>query len=160
MPNLLALLLLPALLIFSLYHLTLWFSFFAIRKMVFWRRISTVSALSHVLFTIGVFAVLYLDFRTAGNLLAADMAFDSFLLNNGQFWQVLLIFDTLAAVTMVGILAILDYAGIGLGPVLPVTVGIVLLLGTFQWYWIGGILGAMFERIWSGLKTQGDDGGL
>jgi hypothetical protein len=160
MPNLLALLLLPPLLIFSLYHLSLWFDLFAIRRMLFWRRVSAVSALSHVLIAMGIFGLLYLDFKSAVSLLSADLAFDAFLLNNGQFWQTLLVFDTLAAVTVVGLLAILDYAGTGPGPILPLTMGLVLILGTFQWYWIGGILGAVFERVWSGLKTQGEDRGL
>ena len=106
----------------------------------------------------GVFGVLYLDFRTAAALLAVDLAFDTVLLNNGQFWQGLLVFDTLAAVTMVGILAILDYAGLGTDAILPVTIGIVLLLGTFQWYWVGGIFGVVLERLWFGLKTQDEDG--
>jgi hypothetical protein len=37
-----------------------------------------------------------------------------------------------------------------------ITMAIIYTLGTVQWYWIGGAIGALLERFWSGLKT-GDE---
>jgi len=140
------------LLIFGLYHLSLWFDMFRMRRMVFWRRVGSSSAIAHALFMGGLFVVFYLDYGAAGELVGIDIAFDAFLLNSTQFWQAMLLLDTLAAVTMIGILAALDYFGMTFGPIIPLTLAITLVLGTFQWYWIGGAIGAAFERLWTGLK--------
>jgi hypothetical protein len=153
-----ALFLLPPLLIFGLYHMGLWFNLMGLRRMVFWRRVATSSAAAHVLFAAGALLVAWVDFGTTGRLIAPDMGFDAFLLAGGEFWRLLLIFDTLPAVAMIGILGGLDYLGMGVGPIVPVTFGVILVLGTLQWYWIGGALGALGERVWSGLKTQDGDG--
>ena len=90
-------------------------------------------------------------------VIAQREEFQSFLLNNGQFWQGLFVFDTLATITVTGILAILNYAGLEGGLAFPITAGITILLGTFQWYWVGGIMAVILERIWSGLSTQDED---
>jgi hypothetical protein len=37
-----------------------------------------------------------------------------------------------------------------------VTFAITYIVGTFQWFWIGGGVGALLEKFWEGLKT-GDE---
>jgi hypothetical protein len=153
----LALMLLPPLLIFGLYHLTVWFDIFGMRRRVFSRQVGVSSGLAHGLLALGGFGLLYVDYESTATMFGNDMGFAAFLMNSRDFWQFLLLFDTLAGVAMLGLLALLDYVNLGTGPIVPVTAGMVLLLGTFQWYWFGAAAGATLERIWSGLKTQDED---
>ncbi len=150
-------LILPPLLIFGLYHLLLWFDLFGMRDRVFWRRVGWSSACAHVLFTAGAFVLTWIDYRSTDRLFGA-VSLDVFIMNSNEFWQVLFLFDTLSAVALLGLLAILDAAGVGSVPMATLTAGVVLSIGTFQWYWVGGVVGALLERVWSGLKTQDDDG--
>lgn len=158
MRYLLALFLLPPFLIFGLYHLTLWFGLFGMRARAFWRRVALSSALSHVLFTFGVFGVVWADYQSATALFGNDPGFPGFLANSSGILQLMLVFDTLAAVALIGILTMLGSAGLEGATILSLGAGVVLVLGTFQWYWLGGAAGALLERVWSGLKTQEDDG--
>ena len=57
---------------------------------------------------------------------------------------------TLAAFTL------MDRAGIS-GGVLEAAIGMTYIVGTLQWYYVGGGVGAVLEKIWGGLKT-GEDG--
>ena len=50
----------------------------------------------------------------------------------------------------------MDRMGIS-GFLLPVTFSVVYVLGTLQWYFGGGAIGAGLYRVWEGLKT-GEDG--
>jgi hypothetical protein len=37
------------------------------------------------------------------------------------------------------------------------TIAITFLVGTLQWFFLGGAAGALLERFWAGLKTGDDD---
>jgi hypothetical protein len=155
----LALILLPPLLVFGVYHLSLWCNVMAIQGRVFWRRVALASAISHLLLVIGFFLFSYVDYRLNRNISGAAAAFDMFLFNRSPFWSLLLLFDTAAMVLLLGVFGALDWLGISIGITLSLTSGIVLLAGTLQWYWIGGAIGAGLERLWSGLKGPDDEPG-
>jgi hypothetical protein len=53
---------------------------------------------------------------------------------------------------IVGVFSILDRAGLN-PPVLALTVAITYIVGTLQWFFAGGALGAILERFFEGLKT-------
>lgn len=151
-----ALFLLPPLLIFGIYHLTLWLNVLGIRGMVFWRRVALASAIAHVFLAAGLFLFSYLDYRA--NAALVGQAFDTFFFNRSAFWHVMLVFDTVPTVVLLGVFGVLDRFSISFLPVIPLTFGIVLLAGTIQWYWVGGGIAAACERLWSGLKTPDDEG--
>ncbi len=154
-----AVILLPPLLVFGVYHLSLWFNVMDIQGRVFWRRVALASAISHLLLAVGFFVFSYMDFRLTTNIAGSAQAFDAFLFNRSPFWSLLLVFDTGAMVVVLGVFGALDWLGISLGFTVPLTAGIVLLAGTLQWYWVGGAIGAGFERLWSGLKGPEDEPG-
>ncbi len=159
MTYVLAVVFLPPLLIFGLYHLSLWFNFLGIGQMAFWRRVALTSAISHGLLVTGFFVFSYLDYQASRDLILLGKTFDSYLFNRSQFWQLLAIFDTFPTVTLLGLFALLDRFGLGSPQLVAVTIAIVYLTGTFQWYWVGGGIGAVFEKLWSGLKGPDDTGG-
>ena len=66
------------------------------------------------------------------------------------------IFDTVPMLVLLGLFSILDHLSVNLHGLLTVTVAVTYIIGSLQWYFIGGGTGAVFERFWSGLKT-GDD---
>ena len=43
------------------------------------------------------------------------------------------------------------------GQMLLVVLGLIYVVGTVQWYFVGGAIGAILEKIWGGLKT-GEEG--
>lgn len=155
----LAVVLLPPLLVFGIYHLSLWFDVMAIQGRVFWRRVALASAISHLLLAIGFFLFTYTSYRLNANIPGSAQAFGAFLFNQSPFWSLLLIFDTVAMVMLLGVFGALDWLGISFGITVPITTGIVFLAGTLQWYWIGGAVGAALERLWSGLKGPDDEPG-
>jgi len=151
--------LLPPLLVFGVYHMSLWFNVMDIRGRIFWRRVALASAISHLLLAGGFFLFSYMDFRLNTTIAGSAQAFDASLFNQSPFWSLLLIFDTGAMVLLLGVFGALDWLGISFGFTVPLTAGIVLLGGTLQWYWVGGAIGAAFERLWSGLKGPEDEPG-
>ncbi len=155
----LAVILLPPLLVFGIYHLLLWFNVMAINGRVFWRRVALASAVSHVLLVTGFFLFSYMDYRLHVNIAGTPQAFDAYLFNQSPFWSLLLVCDTAAMVVLLGVFGALDWLGISFGTTVALTAGIVLLAGTLQWYWIGGVIGAGLERLWSGLKGPEDEPG-
>ena len=40
---------------------------------------------------------------------------------------------------------------------LVLTLGITYVVGSIQWFLIGGGIGALLEKFWSGLKTRDDE---
>jgi hypothetical protein len=46
---------------------------------------------------------------------------------------------------------------VGGGTMLVAAIGITYVVGTAQWYFVGGGIGAILQKIWDGLKT-GEEG--
>ena len=157
MTYILAATLLPPLLIFGLYHLATWFNLFGISNMVFWRRLALTSAIAHGFLATGLFLFSYYDFQTNRLLVSGGSSFEAFLFSRSEFWRLMVIFDTVPTLLTLGLFSAADRFGVPLSQPLLVTVFIVFLAGTAQWYWVGGDLAAALERIWEGLKTQDDD---
>jgi hypothetical protein len=60
---------------------------------------------------------------------------------------------------MLGILAVytvMAHLGVS-GGLLGVALAGTYLIGSLQWYYVGGAVGAVLEKLWGGLKT-GEDG--
>ncbi len=155
----LALVVLPPLFVFGIYHLSLWLNVAGIRSRVFWRRVALASAISHGVLALGFFLFSWLDYRMSGDIAGVNQSFESFLFNTSPFWSLMSVFDTIAMVVLLGVFGTLDNLGVGFGPVVGLTAAVVFLVGTLQWYWVGGSIGAAFERLWSGLKGPDDDPG-
>ena len=155
----LAAVLLPPLLVFGVYHLSVWFNVRGIGRDVFWRRVALASAISHLLLAIGFFCFSYFDYRLNGNIAGTPQRFDDFLFNRSPFWSLLFVFDTLAMGVLLGVFGALDWLDIRFGMTVPLTTAIVGLVGTLQWYGVGGAIGAGVERLWSGLKGPEDEPG-
>jgi hypothetical protein len=51
------------------------------------------------------------------------------------------------------LLAGLDRAGLNPPGLVAITVGITYIVGTVQWFFVGGAVGALLERFFEGLKT-------
>ena len=151
-----AIVLLPPLLIFGIYHLSLWFNLLGIRRMIFSRQIATTSAIAHALLITGFFVFSCLDYQANRDLVFVGQTFDSFLFNRSEFWNLVVIFDTVPTLALLGLFAALDRLGIALPGLVGITVAVVFLLGTLQWYWVAAGLGALFQKIWSGLKGPPD----
>lgn len=64
--------------------------------------------------------------------------------------------DTAPLLVVLAVFTIMDRAGIA-GPLLPPTIALVYVVGTLQWYYLGGGVGLLLDRFWNGLKT-GEDG--
>ena len=144
---------LPPLFVFGLYHLLTWFDVFGINKRSFWKRLAIASAISHLLLVSGFFAFAYFDFRTHFLLEPEGMTFGSYLFNRTEFWRVMTIFDTGPMLAVIGLSSILDRAGINPPGFLVWVVVISYVVGTLQWFFVGGGLGALMERFFEGLKT-------
>jgi hypothetical protein len=156
MLNALLAVLIPLLLVFGLYHLLTWFNVFHINERVYWRRVGLTAAISHFLLATGFFVFTWLDLQENRVYVAQGMTYSTYLFQHSAFWQLLSIFDT---VPMLGVLAaftIMDRSGIS-GGVMAVAIGMTYIVGTLQWYYLGGGIGAVLEKIWGGLKT-GEDG--
>ena len=84
------------------------------------------------------------------------MDYATFLFQHSAFWQMLAIFDTAA---MLGTLAVFSLMGpaVGSDRLLLVAMSLTYIVGTFQWYYVGGAVGAILQKVWDGLKT-GDEG--
>jgi hypothetical protein len=157
MPSTLISIALSVLLVSGLYSAMMWLDLFGIRHQDFWRRVALASALGHFLLSVGFLTVAYLDFRATSDLLGTGVSFSAYLFNNPDLWRVFLVFDTLAAVAVLGFLGVVDAIGSGAGAILGVTVVAVVALGTFQWYAVGGLVGAGLARLVSGLRTPEDE---
>jgi hypothetical protein len=142
----LASLLLPPLFVFGVYHLLTWFNVLRINERVFWKRVAITSAISHILLASGFFVFTYLDARDA-------TPFDVYLFNRSDFWRLMTIFDTAPMLVIVGVFSGLDRAGVNPPGLIAWTIAITYVVGTLQWFLVGGGIGALLERFFEGLKT-------
>jgi len=152
----LALFLLPPLLVFGLYNLSVWFNILGVARHPFWKRVALVSTASHVLFALGVAVLLYVDFRSTAGMFGGSDSFGAFLMNSTDLWQAVLVFDTVAAVSILGLMAVFSSSGAAIAA--PLVLTTVLVVGSVQWYLVGAFVGWLLDRLWSGLKTQDEDG--
>jgi hypothetical protein len=140
--------LLAPLFVFGVYHLLTWFNIFRINERVYWKRIAIASAISHVLLFTGFLVFSWFD--------AAGAPFGQYLFNNSEFTRLLRVFDTAAMVIILLVFSAMARAEINPPGLLVLTLGISYVVGSLQWFLIGGGIGALLEKFWSGLKT-GDD---
>jgi|RhiMetdeSRZDD1v2_1073273.scaffolds.fasta_scaffold01255_2 hypothetical protein len=137
--------LLPPLFVFGVYHLLTWFNVFEINGRVFWKRVAITSAISHVLLASGFFAFSYFD--------AKDLNFGVYLFNGSNFWRLITVFDTAPMLVIVLVFSLLDRAGLNPPGLVAMTLVITYVIGTLQWFFVGGALGALLEKFFEGLKT-------
>src|SRR5262245_12867932 len=149
-------LLMPILLVFGLYHLLTWYNVAGINRRPLWQRVGMAAAISHILLVAGFFAFSYFDYNANRNTTLAGFGFDGYLFNRSEFWRLMTIFDTAPMLVLLMIAAVLDRVGLN-APLVLVAAGVTLVVGTVQWYFLGGLAGVLLSRFWSGLKTGDDD---
>jgi hypothetical protein len=142
-------LLLGPLFVFGIYHLLTWFNIIHINRRVFWKRVAITSALCHVLLAAGFFIFSYVD--------AGGATFGPYLFNESSFWRLMEIFDTAAMMVILLLFSALDRAGLNPPGLVGMTIAITLIVGTLQWFFIGGGIGALLERFFEGLRTPDPD---
>jgi hypothetical protein len=147
--------LIPLLLVFGLYHLFTWFNVFRINSMVYWKRVGLAAAISHFLLATGFFVFAWFD-HTGLAFRLSGMDYATFLFQYSTFWQMLAILDTLAMLAILGIFSLMSPATPS-DQLLVVAIAMTYLVGTAQWYFLGGGIGAVLQKIWDGLKT-GEEG--
>jgi len=147
--------LIPLLLVFGLYHLFTWFNVFRINERAYWKRVGLTAAISHFLLVTGFFVFVWYD-HTGPAYRLSGIDYAVFLFEHSAFWQMLAIFDTVA---MLGILAVFSLMNpsVAADGMLIVAIAMTYLVGTAQWYFLGGAVGAALQKIWDGLKT-GEEG--
>ena len=148
--------LLPVLLVFGLYHLFTWFDVFRINSLPYWKRVGVTAAISHFLLVTGFFVFTYFDWQANRVYVLLGMNYSTFVLKHSAFWQLLMVFDTAPGLGVLAAFSLMNRAGISTF-LLPVAMVITYLVGTLQWYFLVGGIGALLERFWSGLKT-GEEG--
>ena len=148
--------LLPLLLVFGLYHLFTWFNVFRINERAYWRRVGLTAAISHFLLATGFFLFAWFDLHSNRAYVALGMSYATFLFQRSAFWQLLGVFDTIPMLGILAAFTVMNALGIFSG-VLPVAIILTYVVGTLQWYYVGGAIGAILEKIWGGLKT-GEEG--
>ena len=144
----------PLLLVFGLYHLLTWFSLFGINQRVFWKRVAMTSTISHVILAAGFFAFSYIDYRMNQNTLFAGLGFDVYLFNRSEFWRLTAIFDTAPMLAVLGVAAMLDKLNWNPGGMVAIAAVLTFVIGTVQWYFVGGVIGVLVEKFWTGFKTS------
>jgi len=137
--------LLAPLFVFGVYHLLTWFNVLHINEKAFWKRVAIASALCHILLASGFFAFSYFE--------AGSAPFGPYLFNESNFWRLTEVFDTASMVVILILFAGLDRAGINPPGLVPITIALTLLVGTAQWFFVGGGIGALLERFFQGLRT-------
>jgi hypothetical protein len=141
--------LLAPLFVFGVYHLLTWFNIFRINDRVYWKRIAIASAIAHILLFTGFLAFSWFD--------AAGAPFGPYLFNNSEFTRLLRVFDTGAMVIILLVFSAMARAEVNPPGLLVLTLGISYVIGSLQWFLIGGGIGALLEKFWSGLKTRDDE---
>jgi hypothetical protein len=149
-------LLLAPLFVFGVYHLLTWFNILRVNERVYWKRVAIASAISHFVLLTGYLIFSYFDFQGRLQIEATSISFGEFLFSRSGFWRVMTIFDSVPTLVLLTMFFIMDRAGLNPPGLLVGTFAIAYVVGTLQWFWIGGGIGALLERFWSGLKT-GDD---
>jgi hypothetical protein len=137
--------LLPPLFVFGVYHLMTWFNIFGINRRVFWKRVAITSAICHILLASGFFIFSYID--------SGQVAFGSYLFNESNFWKLMGIFDTIAMLLILLLFSAFVRAGVNPPGLVAMTIAITFLVGTLQWFFVGGAVGALLERFFQGLRT-------
>jgi hypothetical protein len=148
--------LLPILLVFGLYHLFIWFNFFRINTLAYWKRVGLTGAVSHFLLATGFFIFTYFDWQANRLFMLLGMNYSTFLFKHSEFWQFLMIFDTLPGLGVLAVFSLMGRAGVS-AYLLPVVMAITYVVGTLQWFFMTGGIGALLQRFWEGLKT-GEEG--
>ncbi len=148
--------LMPALLVFGLFHLLTWVNLFGVNGKEFWRRVGLTSALSHIILACGFFAFSYVDYSMNLKTTLAGTGFDGFLFDQSEFWRLMAIFDTAPMLALLGLFAVLDRLSVDAPAPVAVSLAVTLAVGTVQWYFVGGGIGLLLERFWSGLKSDED----
>jgi len=148
--------LMPPLLVFGVYHLLTWFNTFGINGRTYWRRVALASGISHLFLVTGFLVFSYLDLRNHVRLDGADTAFGPFLFNRSDFWRLMTVFDTAPMLAILVLFSVFDRMGINPPGLVVVTFALIYVVGTLQWFWVGGGIGALVEKFWAGLKT-GDE---
>jgi len=138
--------LLPPLFVFGVYHLMTWFDVLGINQRVFWKRVAVASAISHILLASGFFVFTYV-------VAAEGIPYGIYLFERSNFWELITIFDTLPMLAIIGLFSVLDRAGMNPPGLVPATIAITFVVGTLQWFLVGGGIGALLERFFEGLKT-------
>src|SRR5688572_12238857 len=123
-------LLMPILLVFGLYHLLTWFDVWGINRRAYWRRVAITSAISHVLLVSGFLLFSWLDYQQSSRISSSGLNFDAYLFNSYQFWRVLMIFDTVPTIVLVGLFALLDRLGLSLPGLMVITVVTIYVVGS------------------------------
>ena len=148
---------LPLLLVFGIYHLMTWFNIFHINLRAYWKRVALTSAIAHILLATGFFIFTFFDFRTNGDLGGFGLSYGAFLFERSQFWPLMVFFDTLPMAVLAGIFLLLERIGTVLPGTLVLTLVVTYVFGTVEWYFVGGGVGALLSRFWTGLKTEDED---
>jgi hypothetical protein len=138
--------LLPPLFVFGVYHLLTWSNFLRINSRVFWKRVAIASALCHVILATGFFVFSYFD---AGD----STSFGVYLFDRSNFWKLMTLFDTAPMLAIIGTLSVLDRAGANPPGLVAIVLAITYVVGTLQWFFVGGGIGLLLERFFEGLKT-------
>lgn len=140
--------LLPPLFVFGVYHLLTWTNIFRINERIYWKRVAQASAISHVFLLTGLLVFSYID--------ADGAPFGPFLFDRSYFWRLMTIFDTAPMLVILAVFFAMARAEVNPPGVLFLALGITYIVGTLQWFLVGGGIGALLERLWAGLKT-GDE---
>ena len=140
---------LAPLFVFGVYHLLTWFDIFHINERVYWKRIAIASAISHIFLFTGFLAFSWFD--------AAGASFGPYLFNNSEFTRLLRVFDTAAMLIILLVFSAMARAAVNPPGLVVLTLGITYAVGSLQWFLIGGGIGALLEKFWSGLKTREDE---
>ena len=148
--------LMPALLVFGLFHLLAWGNLLGMSGRVFWKRVAITSAISHVILACGFFGFSYLDYNMNLNTTLSGIGFDGYLFNRSEFWRLMAIFDTAPMLALLGLFALLDKVGVAAPAPVAISMIVTILVGTVQWYFVGGGIGLLLEKFWSGLKSNED----
>ena len=147
----------PLLLVFGLYHLLTWFDLIGINKRIFWKRVALTSAIAHAILVAGFFLFSYIDYRMNQNTTFVGLGFDAYLFNRSEFWRLTAIFDTAPMLAFVGLAAILDRMNWNPGGMVAVAIIVMFIIGTLQWYLVGGAAGIIVEKFWTGFKSGQDE---
>jgi hypothetical protein len=148
--------LIPLLLVFGLYHLLTWFNVFRINERVYWRRVGLTAVISHFLLATGFFIFTWFELQSNQTYVALGMNYGTYLFERSSFWQLLGVFDTVAMLAILAVYTLMAQSGVS-GGVLGIALAATYVIGSLQWYYVGGGIGTVFAKLWGGLKT-GEDG--
>jgi hypothetical protein len=67
------------------------------------------------------------------------------------------VFETAPMLCLLAVVVFLQRFAVSGTALIALTIAITYGVGGVQWYFVGGGIGALFERFWEGLKTNDDD---